>query len=125
MAVIQRSAGLKPLTRRFAPMQPKVHPYLRKQNAPVEPLYRRAQLASHLKEIVKVPNVLPMSSSMPAALYYLDDSDVETTKTNGSQTKSQQTPGIRLPAAGPLSSIRSTVSSTGSEDNKGIKKIVK
>jgi len=124
MAVIQRSAGLKPLSRRFAPMQPKVHPYLRKQNAPTEPLFRRAQLAAHLKEIVKVPNVLPMSNSMPTAMYYLDDSDVETTKTAGSQTKSQSH-GIRLPAAGPLSSIRSSVSSTGSEDNRGLKKINK
>mmetsp|Transcript_12045 Transcript_12045/g.22293 ORF Transcript_12045/g.22293 Transcript_12045/m.22293 type:complete len:1182 (+) Transcript_12045:122-3667(+) len=58
-AVLNRQAGLRPVSRQQKPMTPKVYT---PSSAPtkemtLEPLYRRAKHANNLREIPKIPNV--------------------------------------------------------------------
>lgn len=58
-AVLNRQAGLRPVSRQQKPMTPKVYT---PSNAPtkemtLEPLYRRAKHANNIREIPKIPNV--------------------------------------------------------------------
>lgn len=58
-AVLSRQAGLRPVSRQQKPMTPKVYT---PTSAPskemtLEPLYRRAKHANHIREIPKIPNV--------------------------------------------------------------------
>eukprot|EP01041_Mallomonas_annulata_P003391 gene3391-6733_t len=116
--VINRSAGLKSLSRQYNPMQPKQHPYTRKQKSSnPEPLYKRAQLASHMKEMVKT-SAMPQSSanilgskSLTAPLYYIDDTappparmSETSNKSGGIGHNSSSNNSIRLP--GVVSNVR-------------------
>jgi hypothetical protein len=54
LETVNRTAGLRGIQRQYSPMKSAPHPYLKKSSQPPEPLYRRAKLASHIKESVKI-----------------------------------------------------------------------
>lgn len=101
VAVVNRNAGLKPLTRSYTPMAPKIHPYLQKQQKQQTPLYRRAQLAAQMKEVAKAQSSVLSSS---AAMYYLDDGSSLDEGINRSRisTTSSNPSNVRLPSVQPL-----------------------
>jgi hypothetical protein len=83
MAVMQRRAGLKSLTRNTKPMVPSNRPstttsapapYNKTPKFPVEPLYRRAKVAAQVKEMPKAPLItFGPSHANPSGVYQLDD----------------------------------------------------
>ena len=94
-------------------MQPKVHPYLKKPGVAPDPLFRRAQLAAHMKEVVKVPTI-PSASTSPGALYYLQDSSSDT-----KMLSSQSGGGIKVPSGGSI--VSSKAASVASDDNLSVR----
>ncbi len=84
VAVINRQAGLKPLTRQTKPLAPMtpisrpvtssvVSPIIKKDSKNQEPLYRRAKMASLMKEVPKIPMVsFGPSATNPTDIYHFD-----------------------------------------------------
>lgn len=58
------------LGKQYTPLKPKPNPYLRRSQNELEPLYRRARYASHLREMVKVTPERVNSQSM---MYKFED----------------------------------------------------
>ena len=59
-AVLNRQAGLRPVSRQQKPMTPKVYTPSSaptKEMTTLEPLYRRAKHANQVREIPKIPNI--------------------------------------------------------------------
>lgn len=88
LAVLNRQAGLKPLSRQTKPLAPMtpitrpmtsgvVSPIVKKDHSKSqqEPLYRRAKAANMAKEIPKIPMVSfgPSLNNNPADLYHLEE----------------------------------------------------
>jgi hypothetical protein len=122
VAVMNRQAGLKPLTRHSKPMLPVVNlsrpvtaaasltlpghsstQSSRRENATKEPLYRRAKVANQLRETPKIPlvNFTPNSSlSSPAEVYHLDSKREGATSSSNNAGNEMRTKGF---ASRPLS----------------------
>jgi len=110
--VMNRNAGLRSLSRQYHPMTPKQHPYVKKPKS-TEPLFKRAQLASHLKEMVKAPTpVLSASKSLTTPLYFVDES---TSVSPGNSV----TGGIKLPGVQSQGSINSSMSAPNARKPTG------
>lgn len=128
VAIINRQAGLKPLTRHTKPMLPVVNlsrpvtaagsgvastasiSSSKREQTSKEPLYRRAKIANQLRETPKIPlvNFTPNSTlSSPAEVYHLDSKrDIPGNNNNSTTTKmSSTTPLPKGFASRPLSGV--------------------
>lgn len=83
--ILRRQGGLKPLSRQTQPLQIKTNPYNKlvngnKRGGAVaanmnEPLYRKARLAQHLKEMAKIPQNDRFTNRSMMVFDDMDDED--------------------------------------------------
>jgi hypothetical protein len=75
LAVINRSAGLKPIGLHYQPMRPRSNYQQNAKNKVEnsEPLYRRAKLANQYRESPKVSQSASNLNSLSSSAYVLDD----------------------------------------------------
>jgi len=90
--IIQGQAGLQSLQRQYQPMAVKPHPFLRKQNQPPEPLYRRARMAASMRESNKRDPPRSAPAGMRNMIRY-DASD------NSNNSNGQILPQLRSPSS--------------------------
>ena len=130
LAVLNRHAGLKPLSRQTKPLVPMTTPVTRPtggnitntvmspilkkgqghSNPEAVPLYRRAKAVSMMKEIPKIPLVSFGPSGNPADVYHYDSSahSPSSTLSPSSSSSSLMNSRVRLPRV--PSSVRSNTS---------------
>lgn len=133
LAVLNRHAGLKPLSRQTKPLVPMATPVTRPTGGNITntvmspilkkgqghsnpegvPLYRRAKAVSMMKEIPKIPLVSFGPSGNPADVYHYDSSthSPSSTLSPSSSSSSLMNSRVRLPRV--PSSVRSNTGGSG------------